>query len=209
MDVGSLEKIGKIAGKIQEKILGKITLGILRGLVYLYEEHRIVHRDIKPSNILLNSQGKIKLCDFGVSGQLESTFANTFVGTGAYMSPERIQGSPYSTQCDTWGVGMTLLELALGRFPLAPEGTDASALESEMSFFDILSRIVNDPIPLPQDGAYTSTFKSFILRTLIRDPTQRPSPKQLLQNSQQWTWWPGHVGSLTRIWTNRQSSAGP
>ena len=87
MDVGSLEMVCKVAGRhLSEAVLGKIALGVLRGLAYLYEKHRIVHRDIKPSNVLVNSQGKIKLCDFGVSGQVVNSLANTFVGTGAYMS---------------------------------------------------------------------------------------------------------------------------
>ncbi len=45
-----------------------------------------MHRDIKPSNILINSIGEIKLCDFGVSGQLIDSMANTFIGTRSYMS---------------------------------------------------------------------------------------------------------------------------
>lgn len=56
------------------------------GLIYLYDEHRIIHRDLKPSNVLVNSQGQIKLCDFGVSGQLINSVADTFVGTSSYMS---------------------------------------------------------------------------------------------------------------------------
>eukprot|EP00158_Paraphelidium_tribonemae_P005291 Partr_v1_DN27266_c0_g2_i3_m38901 putative mitogen-activated protein kinase kinase len=100
MDVGSLEKISKICNRIPENYLLKISVSVLRGLVYLFDSHRIIHRDIKPSNILINSLGKIKICDFGVSATLESTLANTFVGTGAYMSPERIKGEKYSVQCD-------------------------------------------------------------------------------------------------------------
>ena len=86
MDVGSLEMVAKVSRTLPESVVGNITIGVLKGLIYLYEEFRIVHRDIKPSNILVNSQGKIKLCDFGVSGELISTSIKTFVGTGAYMS---------------------------------------------------------------------------------------------------------------------------
>lgn len=50
------------------------------------EKHAIIHRDVKPSNILVNSGGEIKICDFGVSGQLIDSMANSFVGTRSYMS---------------------------------------------------------------------------------------------------------------------------
>lgn len=46
----------------------------------------LVPTDVKPSNILVNSRGEIKLCDFGVSGQLIDSMANSFVGTRSYMS---------------------------------------------------------------------------------------------------------------------------
>ena len=71
---------------------------MLRGLAYLREKHQIIHRDVKPSNILVNSQGEIKICDFGVSGQLIDSMANTFVGTRSYMSPERLQVRYYLLQ---------------------------------------------------------------------------------------------------------------
>ena len=48
--------------------------------------HLTVHTDIKPSNILFNSKGQIKICDFGVSGELINSIADTFVGTSTYMS---------------------------------------------------------------------------------------------------------------------------
>jgi serine/threonine protein kinase len=48
--------------------------------------------DIKPGNILMNLQGEVKLCDFGVSGELKNSLANSFVGTCSYMAPERLTG---------------------------------------------------------------------------------------------------------------------
>lgn len=86
MDVGSLEMVAKVAHTVSEPVIGKIAVGVLSGLAYLYDQFRIVHRDIKPSNILVNSRGLVKLCDFGVSGELAGTSIGTFVGTGAYMS---------------------------------------------------------------------------------------------------------------------------
>ncbi|KAJ9100018.1 hypothetical protein QFC19_005836 [Naganishia cerealis] len=99
--------------------VGKIAEAVLEGLTYLYDVHRIIHRDIKPSNILVNSKGSIKICDFGVSGELINSIANTFVGTSTYMSPERIQGGNYSVKSDVWSLGISLIELALGRFPFS------------------------------------------------------------------------------------------
>jgi serine/threonine protein kinase len=61
---------------------------VLKGLEYLHKTKKIIHRDIKPSNLLVNSDGMVKISDFGVSGQLEKTleYKNTWVGTSIYMS---------------------------------------------------------------------------------------------------------------------------
>uniref|UniRef100_A0A8C6PAE9 mitogen-activated protein kinase kinase n=1 Tax=Nothobranchius furzeri TaxID=105023 RepID=A0A8C6PAE9_NOTFU len=85
-------------------------------------------KNVKPSNILVNSRGEIKLCDFGVSGQLIDSMANSFVGTRSYMSPERLQGTHYSVQSDVWSMGLSLVELAIGRYPIPPP--DAKELEA-------------------------------------------------------------------------------
>lgn len=114
----SFDNIYKKVGPVPEDVLGKIAFAVVSGLTYLYDVHRIIHRgrhtllkclmcclythfhrdmltqsflaDVKPSNMLFNSQGQIKICDFGVSGELINSIADTFVGTSTYMSVSRV-----------------------------------------------------------------------------------------------------------------------
>nr|XP_008508401.1 PREDICTED: dual specificity mitogen-activated protein kinase kinase 2-like [Equus przewalskii] len=127
-DGGSLDQVLKEAKRIPEEILGKVSIAVLRGLAYLREKHQIMHRDVKPSNILVNSRGEIKLCDFGVSGQLIDSMANSFVGTRSYMSVSPSRGTHYSVQSDIWSMGLSLVELSVGRYPIPPP--DAKELEA-------------------------------------------------------------------------------
>lgn len=157
-------------------VLGKIAEAVLGGLTYLYRTHRIMHRDIKPSNILLNSKGEIKLCDFGVSSELEGSIAMTFVGTGTYMAPERIQGSPYTVKSDVWSVGLTLMELAIGRFPFQTDPADGGP----QGILDLLQQIVLEPAPkLPKSDAFPQILEDMIAKCLLKDPAHRPTPQEL------------------------------
>ena len=180
----SLDSISKNFGPIRVDVLGKIAEAVLGGLTYLYSAHRIMHRDIKPSNILVNSRGQIKLCDFGVSSELENSVADTFVGTGTYMAPERIQGSPYTVKSDVWSVGLTLMELAIGRFPFAIDN-DGSGDEDEESagpqgILDLLQQIVLEPSPkLPKSDAFPQILDDMIEKCLMKIPEQRPTPREL------------------------------
>ncbi|OWB54608.1 hypothetical protein B5S28_g458 [[Candida] boidinii] len=130
IDCGSLDKVFRLTGSFPEFILKHAAFSVLSGLNYLYDNHRIIHRDIKPSNILLDSKGNIKLCDFGVSRELISSMADTFVGTSTYMSPERIQGGVYSVKGDVWSLGLVLYELASGKFAFGGGGQIASACKN-------------------------------------------------------------------------------
>ncbi|CAD6594309.1 MAG: MAP kinase kinase (MEK) [Alectoria sarmentosa] len=182
MDCGSLDRISKDFGPVRVDVLGKITEAILSGLNYLYDVHRIMHRDIKPSNVLVNSRGYIKLCDFGVSGELVNSIADTFVGTSTYMAPERIQGAKYSIKSDVWSVGLTVMELAIGRFPFdasdAAAGDRASA--GPMGILDLLQQIVHEPAPrLPQSDAFPPILDEMIQKCLLKNPDDRPTPRQL------------------------------
>jgi len=131
---------------------------------------------MKPGNILLNARGEIKISDFGLSAELDSTkeMCATFIGTHAYMSPERLGGKPYSFASDIWSLGITLLECALGQYPYTAY--------TGSNYFVLLSQIINDPPPqLPADS-YSAEFRDFINCCLNKDPDFRPSAHQLLMH---------------------------
>ncbi|RKU44387.1 MAP kinase kinase (MEK) [Coniochaeta pulveracea] len=178
MDVGSLDRVSRDFGPIRVDVLGKIAEATLGGLTYLYETHHIMHRDIKPSNIVVNSRGMIKLCDFGVSGELVNSIADTFVGTSTYMAPERIQGEKYTVKSDVWSFGLTIMELAIGKFPFA----SADELEDgePAGILDLLQQIVHEPAPkLPKSDAFPQILEDMIQKCLYKNPAERPTPKDL------------------------------
>ncbi|CUM49616.1 unnamed protein product [Debaryomyces tyrocola] len=164
--------------RINEKVLGKVAESILTGLNYLHQQ-RIIHRDIKPSNILLDSEGNIKLCDFGVSGEVVNSLATTFVGTQYYMAPERIMGKPYTVSCDIWSLGLTLLEVAICRFPFITDDTMVGPIELLSLILEYEPRL-ND---IPEQSIFWSdSFKNFIGYCLKKNSEERPSPRQMLSH---------------------------
>ncbi|KAJ3197407.1 citrate (Si)-synthase [Irineochytrium annulatum] len=117
---GSLRNILK-SGPIDEKYIAVIAREVLMALVYLHKSAKIIHRDIKAANILLTSNGKVKLCDFGVAGQvsMNSLRRHSFVGTPYWMAPEIIKRAQYDFKRPTAD------ELLGKRFiKTAPKGTD-------------------------------------------------------------------------------------
>lgn len=184
MNGGSIDKL--YGDGIPEGVLRKITLATVMGLKSLKDEHNIIHRDVKPTNILINTLGQIKICDFGVSGNLVASIAKTNIGCQSYMAPERISsggiaqaganpgGGTYSVQSDIWSLGLSITECALGRYPYPPETYN--------NIFSQLSAIVDgEPPDLPAEG-FSEAARNFVSGCLNKIPNLRPTYAMLLQH---------------------------
>lgn len=179
MDASLLDLMRAERAPLPEPLLSAIAQPVLCGLAYLHRERHTIHRDIKPSNLLVDSLGNVKIADFGVSGELSCTLSKcaSWVGTMHYMSPERIQNTPYSYDSDVWSLGITLLELSTGAFPY----WKSPARPQRLGFWDLLDCIVKDPAPSPPPSA-SAHFTHFISACLQKEPRQRASSTQLLQH---------------------------
>ncbi|ETW81214.1 hypothetical protein HETIRDRAFT_46398 [Heterobasidion irregulare TC 32-1] len=133
---------------------------------------QILHRDLKPDNVFLDDANTVKLGDFGLSKALaQASFANTYVGTPYYMSPELMQEKAYDSKSDIWSLGCLIYELCALKPPFHEAKT-----HSELSVFIRNARIP----PLPR--GYSQALAGVIKAMLNLNPAMRPSAAQLLQH---------------------------
>ncbi|TFK62958.1 kinase-like protein [Pluteus cervinus] len=133
---------------------------------------QILHRDLKPDNVFLDENNMVKLGDFGLSKALpHASFANTYVGTPYYMSPELMQEKAYDSKSDIWSLGCLIYELCALKPPFHEAKTHA-----ELSIF-----IRNGRIP-PLPRGYSQALSAVIKSMLNINPAMRPSAAQLLQH---------------------------
>lgn len=185
MDRGSLSDIVAQQGRIPEVVTCKIAEHCIRGLVFLHKNH-ILHRDVKTGNILLSRKlCRAKLSDFGLARDLKegkssgegkddgegSSVTRTFVGTIAYMSPERLNGEEYTYASDVWGLGIAVMECIMGRYPF----------EKPQSYFDVIDAAQSAPATLIE-GEVSEELVDFIRVSTHVDPNQRPKVSELLEH---------------------------
>ncbi|KAJ7252756.1 kinase-like domain-containing protein [Mycena haematopus] len=133
---------------------------------------QILHRDLKPDNVFLDETNTVKLGDFGLSKALSQTsFANTYVGTPYYMSPELMQEKAYDAKSDIWSLGCLIYELCAWKPPFHEART-----HNELSSLIRSARIP----PLPR--GYSQALSGVIKAMLNLNPAMRPSAAQLLQH---------------------------
>ena len=131
----------------------------------------IVHRDIKPANVMIDSQARTKLTDFGVARvqdsdktSVEKTQAGTMVGTPAYMSPEQITGGSVDKRTDIFSAGIILYQFLTGEKPFTGGGA-----------WTIAKKIIQEDPPLPStiNNAVTPLFDAVVNKALAKNVQER------------------------------------
>lgn len=177
MDRGCLNSFVKKNGPIPEHVVRVIAVDCVRGLRFLHKHH-VLHRDFKTANILLSrEQSCAKISDFGLARDLNPGVSqvNTFVGTIAYMSPERLQSNEYTYASDIWALGVSIAECVMGRYPFAKPQHYFEYIDATLSanLFEEGNEEMNN---ISEDA------KSFILLCTDSDPKKRPKAEQLLEH---------------------------
>ncbi|KAG5846350.1 hypothetical protein ANANG_G00114000 [Anguilla anguilla] len=159
--------------RMNEEQIATVCLSVLRALSYLHTQG-VIHRDIKSDSILLTSDGRIKLSDFGFCAQVskEVPKRKSLVGTPYWMAPEVISRLPYGTEVDIWSLGIMVIEMVDGEPPYFNE----PPLQAMRRIRD------NLPPRLKEPHKVSSVLRAFLDLMLVREPSQRAAAPELLQH---------------------------
>lgn len=142
-----------------------------QGLHALRFAHRngIIHRDVKPHNMMVDTDGRLKIADFGIARAAADvdrglTEAGSIVGTAQYLSPEQAQGLDVAAPSDLYSLGIVMFEMATGHVPFDGDAPVNVALKH-----------VKDPAPRPSSSNphISVHLESIILKALEKDPSYR------------------------------------
>jgi len=129
LDQPSLEQRMDQAGKLSERDVLEIGIGIASALQFAHEETGMIHRDIKPGNILFGRGNIPKLADFGLAAGTRSALGqqDEIWGTPYYVSPERLDREEEDIRSDIYSLGATLYHAFAGRAPFEAESAEEVA----------------------------------------------------------------------------------
>jgi serine/threonine-protein kinase len=143
----------------------KILEDVANALDYAHDKG-VIHYDLKPSNILLDSNLRAKVCDFGISLGSQKPSGYEHLGSLAYASPEQIRGGPLNSSTDIWSLGVVAFQATTGKMPFGNHNET-----------DLISRILD--YPAPSASKENNHLPGYIDRNiklcLEKNPEKRPS----------------------------------
>lgn len=162
----------KKTGYLTEPETKKILRDVLRGLIYLHNRN-IVHHDLKLENFIIDSEGTVKIADFGLATYFneDDDSQSLIVGTINYLSPEIIQKEGNGFESDIWAIGVSTFIMLTGQSPFG-------AIRREIIF----DKIRNIDYHFPSKVFISPDAKRFITSILRKNPHKRPTASDLLNN---------------------------
>jgi Tol biopolymer transport system component len=155
----------------------KLAAPLVEAVAFAHE-HGIIHRDLKPSNVMLGSDGRLRVLDFGLAKLKADTLPgetthlptqtltrrHVVVGTAAYMSPEQAEGRSIDRRTDIFSLGIMLYEMACGQRPFTGD-SDLSLISSILKDTPAPPSLVRRDLPPALDR--------IVMKALAKDPAQR------------------------------------
>ncbi|MFF0041662.1 serine/threonine-protein kinase [Streptomyces mirabilis] len=169
----SLARVLSAGGPLPADEVARIAAQAAAGLAAAHQQG-IVHRDIKPANLLLDSDGTLKIGDFGIARFVDDpsaalTATGQIVGTSLYLAPERALGRPAGPASDVYALGCVLYQLLTGRPPFQAD-TALAILHQHLDTAPVPPRDLGVDVP--------PAFESYLLSMLAKEPADRPTAGQ-------------------------------
>ena len=164
---------GSQLDSVLDILVNRTTINIVKfygGILFLILDYlskqKIIHRDIKPSNIMVDSNGYIKLVDFGAAKRILNGYAKTMIGTPFYMAPEIVAGKNYSYASDYYSVGVCLFYMYYRKYPFGMGINDVYLIYQE---------ILKKPLKFNGLNNQNNVLNDLIKHLLDKEPALRIS----------------------------------